>query len=101
MKITLEKHMHSIILILPLYIGAHYTVNLLTPPLCPSFLVIKAQAEKGTRAMHEIKKKKYHNLSVSCEIDLFDKVVKPIVLYGSEVWGFRNYHMVEQVHLQF
>jgi hypothetical protein len=49
----------------------------------------------------ELKKKKYHNLSVSCQLDLFDKVVKPIVLYGSEVWGFRNYHMVEQVHLQF
>jgi hypothetical protein len=49
----------------------------------------------------ELKKKKYHNLSVSCQLDLFDKVVKPIVLYGSEAWGFKNYHMVEQVHLQF
>jgi hypothetical protein len=36
------------------------------------------------------KKGKYHNFSVSCQLDLFDKVVKPIVLYGSEVWGFRN-----------
>jgi hypothetical protein len=36
------------------------------------------------------KKGKYHYFSVSCQLDLFDKVVKPIVLYGSEVWGFRN-----------
>jgi hypothetical protein len=57
MKITLEKHMHLIILILSLYIGAHYTVNLLTPPFCPSFLAIKAQADKGTIAMYGIKKK--------------------------------------------
>jgi hypothetical protein len=65
-------------------------------------LAIKAQADKGTRAMYETKtKRKYHNLSVSCQLDLFDKVVKPIVLYGSEVWGFRNYHMVEKVHLKF
>jgi 16S rRNA A1518/A1519 N6-dimethyltransferase RsmA/KsgA/DIM1 with predicted DNA glycosylase/AP lyase activity len=90
MKITLEKHMHLIILILSLYIGAHYTVNLLTPPFCPSFLAFKAQADKGTRAMYEIKKKKYHNLSVWCQIEVFDKVVKSIVLYGSDVWGF-NY----------
>ena len=30
-----------------------------------------------------------------------DKVVKPIVVYGSEAWGFKNYHMVEKVHLKF
>jgi len=54
MKITLEKRMHLITLILSLYIGAHYTVNLITPPFCPSFLAIKAQADKGTRAMYEI-----------------------------------------------
>ena len=41
----------------------------------------------------------YHSLSVSCQLDLFDKVVKFIVLYGSEVRGFRNYYMVEKVHL--
>ena len=65
-------------------------------------LAIKAQADKGTRAMYEIKEKRnYHNLSVSCQLDLFDKVVKLIVLYGSEAWDFRNYHMEEQVHLKF
>jgi hypothetical protein len=47
------------------------------------------------------RKGKCHNLSVSCQLDLFDKVVKPIVLYGSEVWGFKNYHMVEKMHLKF
>jgi hypothetical protein len=56
--------------------------------------------DKGTRAMYE-KKKGYTIISVSCQLDRFDKVVKPIVLYGSEVWNFRNYHMVEKVHLIF
>jgi len=49
--------MHLITLILSLHLGAHYTVNLLTLPFCPSFLAIKAQADKGTTAMYEIKKK--------------------------------------------
>ena len=65
-------------------------------------LAIKAQADKGTRAMYEILKRgKYNNLSISCQLDLFDKIVKPILLYGSEVWGFRNCCILERVHLKF
>lgn len=60
-------------------------------------LVIKAQADKGTRAMCEIKKGKYHTLSVPCKPDLFDKVEKPVASYSSEGRGLRNYHMVEKV----
>ena len=48
-----------------------------------------------------MEKKGYTIISVSCQLDLFDKVVKPTVLYGSEVSNFRNYHMVEKVHLKF
>jgi hypothetical protein len=31
-----------------------------------------------------------HGLSVKIQLDLFDKMVKPILLYGCEVWGFSN-----------
>jgi hypothetical protein len=47
--------------------------------------------EKAIKAMYEVKKKgRKHNLSISCQLDLFDKLVKPILLYGSEIWGFGN-----------
>ena len=47
---------------------------------------IKTQADKGTKAMYEIlKKDKFHRLTTSCQLDLFYKVVKPILLYGSEI----------------
>ena len=29
-------------------------------------------------------------LSVNIQLDLFEKMVKPILLYGCEVWGFSN-----------
>jgi hypothetical protein len=32
---------------------------------------------------------------------LFDSLVKPILLYGSEVWGYENLKILERVHLQF
>ena len=34
-------------------------------------------------------------------LDLFDKLIKPILNYGSEVWDFVNDDAIEGVHLQF
>ena len=51
----------------------------------------KAQIEKATKAMFEVLKRgKMHNLSIQCPLDLFDKIIKPILLYGCEVWGFQK-----------
>ena len=35
-----------------------------------------------------IKKSRSLLLPIDLQIELFDKLVKPILLYGSEVWGF-------------
>ena len=35
------------------------------------------------------------------QLDIFNKTIKPILLYGSEVWGFGNYEIIERVHLRF
>jgi hypothetical protein len=32
-----------------------------------------------------LKRGKVHNLSIQCQLDLFDKIIKPILLYGCEV----------------
>jgi hypothetical protein len=57
---------------------------------------------KGTKAMYEILKRgKCHNLSISCQLDLFDKMVKPILLYGCELWGLSNCNIIERVHLKY
>lgn len=62
----------------------------------------KAQADKATRAMYGILKKgRLHSLNIKCQLELFDKVVKPILLYGCEVWGMGNTSVIERVHLKF
>jgi hypothetical protein len=49
----------------------------------------KTQVEKATKAMFEVLKRgKINNLSIQCQLDLFDKIIKPILLYGCEAWGF-------------
>ncbi len=35
------------------------------------------------------------------QLELFDKMVKPILLYGSEIWGFGNNDIIERVHLKY
>jgi hypothetical protein len=40
-------------------------------------------------------------LPVDIQIQLFDVMVMPILLYGSEVWGYENIDSVERVHKKF
>ena len=49
-----------------------------------------------------LKKGRLHNLNIKCQLKLFDKVVKPILLYGCEVLGMGNTSVIERrVHLKF
>jgi hypothetical protein len=34
-------------------------------------------------------------------IKMFDSMIEPILLYGSEVWGYENLKILEQMHLKF
>ena len=40
-------------------------------------------------------------LTPSHKLELFDKLVSPILNFGSEVWGFYKSPSIETVHLQF
>ena len=52
--------------------------------------------------MYEVLKKgRLHNLSIQCQLNIFDKTVKPILLYGCETWGFGKNDINERVHLKF
>ena len=66
------------------------------------FLAIPFAYDFATTAMYEILKKgRKFNLSISCQYDLFAKIVRPILLYGCEIWGYTNVEMIERVHLKF
>lgn len=40
-------------------------------------------------------------LSIDIQLQLFDSMVKPILLYGSEVWGSENNSIIFQFQLKF
>ena len=66
------------------------------------YKTIKQLAEQGTRAMYSLLAKARNlRLPIDMQIDLFKKLVKPILLYGCEVWGFGNVDVLERVQLKF
>jgi len=59
-------------------------------------------AEKASKAMYDILNKgRVHNLSVSCQLEIFDKIIIPMLTYGSEIWGYENIDILEKLHVKF
>lgn len=58
--------------------------------------------EQAKKAMYGvIRKIRHFNLPFDCQLDLFEKVVMPVLLYGCEVWGYKNIEIIERIHLKF
>ena len=41
------------------------------------------------------------DLPIDLQLKLFDHTVAPILLYGSETWGYENHGILEKVHFDF
>ena len=45
--------------------------------------------EKASKAMNAIlNQERARNSSVSCQLDLLDKIIIPMLTYGSEIWEY-------------
>ena len=62
---------------------------------------MKNNLSKAKRAAFSITKKaKSLNLSVSCQIHMINTIVKPILLYGCEIFCYENVKMLESFYVQ-
>jgi hypothetical protein len=64
---------------------------------------IKKLAASGQKAMFSLLKSfnQFNNLKVSFMYEMFEKLITPIITYGSEVWGFAPTQTIERLHLKF
>jgi hypothetical protein len=78
------------------YLGVIFTRN-------GSFLTTKKHlATQATRAMYSlIRNINRLELPIDLQIDLFKKTIKPILLFGAEIWGFGKIDILERVQLRF
>ncbi len=61
---------------------------------------LSGQAQKAIFKLHTYLHK-FVNIPVKHYLELFDKLVLPILCYGCEVWGFCKADKIEKVHLKF
>ena len=73
-----------------LKIVAHFSYLGIVFSKTGSFNIAKKElVNKGIKAMYEVLRKgRIHNLSIKCQLDLFNKIVRPILLYVCEIWRF-------------
>ena len=65
-------------------------------------VTIKHLSDQAIKAMFLlISKIRKLNLLIDIQIHLFDSTIKPILLYGCEVWGMCNTKIVETFYLKF
>ncbi|MES9884249.1 MAG: reverse transcriptase family protein [Sedimenticola sp.] len=59
-------------------------------------------AQQARKAMHLLYKRiRYFQLPIDLQLQIFDHTILPIMLYGSEVWGFENSKLFENLHCSF
>ena len=62
----------------------------------------KYLSDQANKAMFSLLKKiRVLNLPISMQIELFNKTIKPILLYGAEIYGFGNLDILERIQLKF
>ena len=62
----------------------------------------KLVVEQAKRALFSL----YRNirnldLSIECQLKLFDNTIVPVLTYGCEIWGFGDSSAIERVHTDF
>jgi hypothetical protein len=48
-----------------------------------------------------LRKCKQNNLSIKCELNLFDRVFQPTLQYGYEIWVFSNTSHLEKLRIGY
>ena len=62
---------------------------------------IKDNIQKATLAMYSLRRTfKEKLIPIDCQIDIFEKTIEPILLYGAEIWGFSNTKIIEKFYLK-
>ena len=60
-------------------------------------------ASQALKAVYSLKKSMYHYYDPKPRFmyDMFNKLIKPVLMYGSEEWGFHSAAAVKRVHTAY
>ena len=61
---------------------------------------LAGQASKVVSFLQQVSKK-LKCINIKIYLQLFDRMVLPILLYGSDIWGFETYDCIENIQIKF
>ena len=62
---------------------------------------MKNNVNKATKAMHSLRRTFYEkNIPIDIQLDLFEKTIEPILLYGAEIWGSDDTSIIEKYYMK-
>ena len=62
----------------------------------------KHAIEQSQKAMFALlRRSRQLDLPIDLQLELFDSLNKPILLYECEIWGFENIPMIENIYLKY
>ena len=66
-------------------------------------LTYDALSGQALKAIYKLKSNlvKYPDISVNHRLDLFNKLIEPILSYGCEVWWLNNSVQIERIHMRY
>lgn len=65
-------------------------------------VAMKYLSQQANKAMFGVlANSAYLQLTPDLKIDLFYKMIKPILMYNCEIWGAENYQVIERIQLKF
>ena len=79
------------------YLGVYFTS---TMSWSKTHTVLSMQAKKAINYILRLRKH-FGNINISDMLKMFDTSVKPILCYGSQIWGYQYVDKIEKVHIQF
>ena len=63
---------------------------------------LKENIQKATKGLHSLRasfRDKY--IPIDCQLEICEKTIEPILLYGCEIWGFENLAILEQFQIKY
>ena len=79
------------------YLGVYFTPKLVWSKTKE---VLARQASKAVCRIFQYQRK-FGNFSPNDIFKLFDSIVRPILCYGSEIWGYEYSKQIEKIHILF
>ena len=62
---------------------------------------MKENIDKARKAFYAmLRKARENSIPIDCQIEFFRKTVEPVLLYGSEIWGYENLDSMEKFRLK-